>query len=133
MPPDPSPAERRLKAQIAANLGWANTPDRSARTEPARRGLQESWERKADPDRVLTPQERAKRVENLKRAHFQRMALASAESRRRRSAELKKATEPDAAAVKIGALIAKVLAGGIPLSDEEVLAVASLLPKGGSD
>lgn len=40
------------------------------------------FEREVDPTGVLSPQERAKRAECAKRAHYQRMALKSAQARR---------------------------------------------------
>ncbi|REF30633.1 hypothetical protein [Calidifontibacter indicus] len=78
--------ERRLIAQIAANESWAATPDRAARTAPARRALDQKFLDAADGDPV--------RAEHLRKAHFQRLALKSAKARRR-SKEL--AAEADAA------------------------------------
>lgn len=80
------PAERRLRAQIAANERWAKTDDRSAATAPARAAAVARFERQVDPDGVLPPGERAVRAEAARRAHFLRMALKSARSRRRRKA-----------------------------------------------
>lgn len=68
-------AERRLRASIAAHESWANTEDRTARTAPARRALDEKFLREAGGD----PQ----RAEHLRRAHFQRLALRSARARRK--------------------------------------------------
>jgi hypothetical protein len=81
-----TPTERTLRAQIAANTSWANTPDRSERTAPARRAAAERFEREVDPDGILPPHERAKRAENARKAHFQRMALKSARARGNRAA-----------------------------------------------
>lgn len=78
-----TPTERRLAAQIAAHESWASTPDRSARTAPARAALLARFEQQADPDGTLLPAERARRAEHLRKAHFQRLALKSAQSRRR--------------------------------------------------
>jgi hypothetical protein len=41
------------------------------------------FERQVDPDHVLPPQERAWRAEHARKAHFARLALASARARRR--------------------------------------------------
>lgn len=88
-----SASERRLAASIAANTSWANTPDRAARTAPARRALDEKFLTAAGGD----PQ----RAEHLRRAHFQRLALRSAQARRkaREAAEelraLEAAVDPD--------------------------------------
>ncbi len=73
-----------LRARIAANTRWAFTPDRRAATAAARAGLAQRWEREVDPEGTLPPDERARRVESLRKAHYSRMALASAKKRRRR-------------------------------------------------
>lgn len=78
-----SPVERALRAQIAAHESWANTVDRSKRTAPARAALLSKFEHQVDPEGKLLPAERAKRAESAKRAHFTRLALKSAQSRRR--------------------------------------------------
>lgn len=70
-----TPSERRLRASIAAHESWANTADRSARTAPARRGLDQKFLDAADGDPV--------RAEHLRKAHFQRLALKSASARRK--------------------------------------------------
>jgi hypothetical protein len=78
-------AERRLAAQIAAHESWASTPDRSARTAPARDALMRKFEDQVDPDRTLAPDERARRGEHARKAYFQRLALKSAKARRLRA------------------------------------------------
>jgi hypothetical protein len=80
-----NPTERRLLGRIGALTSWANTVDRTARTEPGRRAMLERFEREVDPDGTLPPAERAKRAEFARRAYFQRLALKSAQARRRRS------------------------------------------------
>lgn len=89
MPASRIPTERRLAAQIAAHESWAQTEDRSARTAPARSAMLAKFEQQADPEGKLLPAERARRAEHLRKAHFQRLALKSAQSRRR----AKEATE----------------------------------------
>lgn len=74
-PPIMSDSERRLAASMAAHTSWANTEDRTKRTAPARRALDEKFLREAGGD----PQ----RAESLRRAYYQRLALKSAQSRRR--------------------------------------------------
>ena len=76
-------ADRSLSAKIAAHTSWAFTGDRAARTAPARAAMLAKFERLADPDGQLLPAERARRAEHLRKAHFQRLALKSAQSRRR--------------------------------------------------
>jgi hypothetical protein len=79
-----SRSERALRAQIAAHTSWANTEDRAARTEKARKAALDRFEHEVDPDGKLTPAERAKRAEHARKAYFARLALKSAQSRRRR-------------------------------------------------
>jgi hypothetical protein len=80
-----TPAERRLRSQLAVHTSWANTADPSARTAPARRAFDERFEREVDPERKLPAAERRRRAESAKRAHFSKLALASAKARRRKA------------------------------------------------
>lgn len=68
-------SEKRLAASVAAHSSWANTEDRSARTAPARRALDQKFLEQAGGD--------PKRAEHLRKAYFQRLALKSAQARRR--------------------------------------------------
>lgn len=70
-----TPSERKLNASVAAHTSWANTHDRSARTANARAALNRKFLEQADGDAV--------RAEHLRKAHFARLALKSAQSRRR--------------------------------------------------
>jgi hypothetical protein len=81
-----TPAERSLRAQIAAHESWAHTPDRPARTANARKAMLDKFERQVDPEGILPPAERAVRAEHARKAHFKRLALKSAQARRRRGA-----------------------------------------------
>lgn len=85
-------ASRKQIAQIAANSRWALEPDRAAATQPARDAMFRKFEDQVDPDRVLAPDERAKRVENARSAYYQRIALKSAASRRAKAAARRKAS-----------------------------------------
>lgn len=76
-------SDRVLVARIAAAERWGRTADRVAATEPARRGLQAKFEREADPHGTLSPQERARRADQLMRSHMLRMSRAAAQARRR--------------------------------------------------
>lgn len=78
------PEVRSMSARIAANSRWAREFFLREATAAARRGFYRRFEREVDPDGVLTPEERAKRVGNAVSAYFTRMALRSAESRRDR-------------------------------------------------
>ena len=73
--PAPTSAERTLAARVAAESSWANTTDRSARTAPGRAALDQTFLDKADGDPV--------RAAHLRRAHYARLALASAQARRK--------------------------------------------------
>lgn len=75
----------RAEAGRIGGLVTAGTRDASEMTSPARSAWMDSWEKKADPDLKLTPQERARRAKALRRAHMHRLAARSAESRRKRA------------------------------------------------
>lgn len=98
---------RRLAASIAAHESWAHTPDRSARTAPARAALMARFELEVDPDRILPPQERALRAEHKRKAYFQRLALKSARARTAR----KMVADGESADAELASLGA-VMAGG---------------------
>lgn len=81
-------AHRSLIASRASLTRWAgvNSPEaRRAATAPATAGRHRKWERQADPDGVLPPDELAAAVARLKQAHFRLMALRSAQARAARS------------------------------------------------
>jgi hypothetical protein len=71
-----TPAERSLRAQLAAHTSWGNTEDRSARTANARKALEDKFLAEANGD--------PKRAESLRKAYFTGLALKSAKARRRR-------------------------------------------------
>ncbi|MCV6968863.1 hypothetical protein AWB93_13060 [Mycobacterium bohemicum] len=75
-----------MRASIAAHASWAHTEDRRARTANATKANMDRFERLVDPEGRLTPEERAKRAENARKAHFQRMAYKSAKVRQARKA-----------------------------------------------
>ena len=78
-----TPSERKLRAQLAAHESWARTDDPSARTAPARRAFLDRFERAVDPEGKLPPQVRARRAESARKAYFARLALKSAQARKR--------------------------------------------------
>jgi len=53
-------------------------------TRNAREAFASRFEREVDPDGVLAPAERARRVEAARRAYFTALALRSSQARRRR-------------------------------------------------
>ena len=70
-----SPAEANLRARIAAHLSWAQTEDRTARTASARAALDQKFLDQAGGDPI--------RAEHLRKAHFAKLALKSAQARRK--------------------------------------------------
>ncbi|WP_375003712.1 hypothetical protein [Aeromicrobium sp. CTD01-1L150] len=67
--------DRRLVASLAAHTSWANTPNRTARTAPARAALDAKFMAEAGGDPL--------RAASLRQAHYKRLALKSAQARRR--------------------------------------------------
>jgi hypothetical protein len=72
-----------LSGRLGAYSKWANTPDRAAATAPGRAAFLERFERQVDPDGTLTAEERATRAAYARKAYFARLALKSAQARRR--------------------------------------------------
>lgn len=87
-------SERQLLAAIAAHESWANTTDRTARTAPARAALNQKFLDAAEGDPV--------RAEHLRKAHFARLALKSAQSRRKAREALAAAREAEAELTELG-------------------------------
>jgi hypothetical protein len=83
-----SSSERRLIAAIASHESWAQTPDRAARTAPARAALDAKFLREAGGDPV--------KAQHLRKAHFTRLALKSAQARRKAAEAARAADEADA-------------------------------------
>lgn len=77
-------SERQLIASIAAHESWAHTDNRNTRTAPARAAFNQRFLDAADGN----PQ----RAEHLRKAYFARLALKSAQSRRK-ARELTEAAE----------------------------------------
>src|SRR5215469_13150716 len=75
-----SAAER---GRAGAHVSWARTPDRAARTLPARSAFLARFEREVDPLSELSPAERATRAEHALKAHMARMRLAKARKARK--------------------------------------------------
>lgn len=76
-----------LISKIANNVRWAGVADRTAETAPARqafhdRFLNEARERFGE----LPEHELAQRAEHLRKAYYARLALKSAQARRKRKA-----------------------------------------------
>jgi len=69
---------------MAAHALHAKVSDPAAHTAPARAAFLSRFEREVDPEGVLEPEERSRRAEHAKKAYFLRLALASAEARKKR-------------------------------------------------
>jgi hypothetical protein len=73
-----------INKRIAAEISWARTYDRSARTRPAREAFLKRFEREVDPDNKLPPDERRRRAEHAKRAYMLQLAKRAVAARRAR-------------------------------------------------
>lgn len=93
--PRPAPAERRLVAQIAAHASWAATPNRSARTAAARAALDARFLAEANGDPIG--------AEHLRKAYYARLALKSAQARRKSREAVEKSIELLAEAEQVDA------------------------------
>ncbi len=79
---------RSNRASVALLESWARTPDRAARTQPAREA---NWQKYLERARELAPEGADQsdvdyRAECLRRADMKRLALASAKARARKAA-----------------------------------------------
>jgi len=89
----PDSSEASLRGKIAAHESWAHTEDRAARTAPARAAMERQFLDQAGGDPA--------KAANLRKAHYARLALKSAQSRRK----AKEATAAaDAAEIELAAL-----------------------------
>jgi hypothetical protein len=86
--PARDPSTRALTARIAANVRWSreNPNDPTGPLPRARAAFNARFEREVDPDGVLPEAERARRAQCARKAYYQRLALLSAQARRRRTA-----------------------------------------------
>jgi len=75
---------KNINARIAAEVSWARTHDRPARTRPAREAFLKRFEKEVDPDGSLSPEERRQRAEHAKRAYMLQLAKRSAAARKAR-------------------------------------------------
>jgi hypothetical protein len=90
-----TPSERVLRQRIAAHSSWAKTRDRTARTAPARAALEAKFLAEAEGDPA--------RAEHLRKAHFARLALKSARSRRLSKQHAHEAAKADAELIALTA------------------------------
>ena len=77
------PSHHALAGAIGAYERWSRESDRSAATAPGRAAFNDRFAREVDPTNTLPPAERAIRAGYARRAYFLRLALKSAQARRR--------------------------------------------------
>jgi hypothetical protein len=82
-----TPAQRIIRARIAAHASWSRTPDRAARTAPAREAALSRFCRQVDPDFRLPEHERLKLAESARRAYFTSLAYRSSRARANKKRE----------------------------------------------
>jgi hypothetical protein len=87
-----TPGERTLRARMAAYVLHSRYDSREL-TAPARRAFNDRFEKEVDPDGTLPPDERQRRAAAAKKAYFARLALRSAQARRRKNTVLTR--DPD--------------------------------------
>ncbi len=78
-----TPESRTMRARMAAHSLHAKVADPTAHTAPARKAFLDGFEREVDPDGVLPPAERARRAEHARKSYFLKLALKSAQARRK--------------------------------------------------
>jgi hypothetical protein len=76
-----TPEDRALRARIAAHAQHAQG---RTNTAPGRAEIDRRYEDEVDPDRTLSPEERAKRVKHARTSHMLSLSLKSAQARARR-------------------------------------------------
>ncbi len=80
--PASSHAERVLPGRLGAYT-MLSRHDPLEITKAARKAFESKFERDVDPDGVLPIEERLRRADMARKAHFTRLALASAKARRK--------------------------------------------------
>lgn len=88
-------AEASLRGRLGAHVLHA-THDSRAITAKARAAFLGRFEQQVDPAGALPPDERRRRADHLRKAHFARLALKSAQARRRRAKRNRRGRSPPA-------------------------------------
>jgi hypothetical protein len=79
------PRDASLRGRIGAHTTHGRHDSREL-TRPAREAFGRRWEALADPDGILDDDERRRRADHLRRAHFARLARLSAIARSKNAA-----------------------------------------------
>ena len=83
-PSPPPKVSHALRGRLGAHVAHSRN-DPQDMTKAARQAFMSTFERQADPDCTLTDDERIRRATHLRKAHFTRMAMKSAETRANRA------------------------------------------------
>lgn len=83
-----SPKSRELSGRYGGHKSWANTADRSQRTEPGRRagpGSIDYWLSRLDPIAFANARDdqRVAAAQSMRKAHFVRLSMLSVKARTR--------------------------------------------------
>ena len=78
-----TPEQMSLRGRMGAHALHARYDSREL-TATARKRFLDRFEREVDPDLELAPKERARRAEHARKAYFSKLALRSAQVRRKR-------------------------------------------------
>ena len=81
-----TPEQRRLRAQNVAHARWSRHMAREDQAYSARQAIWDPLSREVDPDRTLTPQERAVLIQSAAKRLSARLNAAKARKREQRSA-----------------------------------------------
>ena len=82
MPRNATESELSMLGRLGAHSLHAKY-DSKKTSEAGRQAFLRSFEQQADPDGILDPTERARRAEHLRKAHMTRLAMLSAQKRRK--------------------------------------------------
>jgi uncharacterized protein (DUF2267 family) len=80
---DWAPAQRLLRSVLATARDWADPENVAARAAMLHRISQDQFDRQVDPEGGLIPEERARRANSARSAHFALLALRSSQKRAR--------------------------------------------------
>lgn len=75
---------KNINSRIAAEISWARTADRSARTRSAREAFLKRFENEVDPDGTLPAKERLRRAEHARRAYMLQLSKRANAARKAR-------------------------------------------------
>ncbi|MQA98058.1 MAG: hypothetical protein GEV11_26890 [Streptosporangiales bacterium] len=84
-----TPEERSLRARIAVHIMWSRTPDRAARTRPARDNGPAApsdspyWLNKVDPDGRMSETDRLLAAESARKTYYLRLVKKGVAARRK--------------------------------------------------